>query len=88
MLRKDYILMQIFFQDVRDGCERAKGSDCKHRCPSEKDPVCGTDGRTYLNRWVFRIDFSNVNATNILQLKSLDKKIGQHFRSTSLLHLH
>ena len=33
--------MTIFFLYCLEACTR--------RCPSEKDPVCGTDGKTYPN---------------------------------------
>ncbi|KAL1115303.1 hypothetical protein AAG570_007334 [Ranatra chinensis] len=41
-------------------CSRANGSSCDHRCGKERDPVCATDGRTYLNKCKLQVEICRV----------------------------
>ena len=37
-------------------CLRSSGSKCAHKCSSEPDHVCGTDGHTYPNRCILEVE--------------------------------
>lgn len=49
-LRKKTCGKGVTVSGEKGACLRSSGSRCDHRCNNDKDPVCGTDGRTYLNK--------------------------------------
>ena len=40
-----------------DECTLPNGATCDHECDKEKDLVCGTDGKTYLNKCFLQVEF-------------------------------
>jgi Kazal-type serine protease inhibitor domain len=46
-------------------CQRAMGSKCSHRCSKDSDPVCGVDGRTYLNKCMMRVETCRLATTHL-----------------------
>ncbi|XP_059473212.1 four-domain proteases inhibitor-like [Neocloeon triangulifer] len=43
-------------------CQRSQGSNCTHQCNEDSDPVCGTDGKTYLNKCFMKMETCKTGA--------------------------